>query len=600
MLDEHIGVVDCPWLGMTPKVIDSIMITTCTELDQFIPHAETRESISNNLNHSWREIKTLIMGRAIGLHRIISSSGKDIEKQWRKDFQIDINSFRKLKKDSTPQCIPSLTRAKRKFDITDATNSKILSSKRRKVSTIVQNQVDLKLCTGITCNDKYESWYINNNFSPNRIKTSIKQCQRCGRYMTSFRQSKHLLSEIAISPMHKPITNLLNFVKENQISIKHKYKNFAHLLNACLQPSTKEKLIPITTSRIQDRFKLISNIICVSILKASNNFNTVHQNLIQTSITILDRVLACKESDFTLNLEAETKIRLLINHNNIPCMGVAQRNSTATIEPQHKIVHNTDTCNSLPVTPTIPAISLAAINDDHIESPNKKLFPIRSGKKGNRIINPEVKPLGNINQENAILRTMIPSQNLPTKISKHPLISAVTFIHTQVRINSSQTGKKGINIGTAPEIKLKKKAKLRHFASNIIRPHICLSGDEMMKAVEVLRSFKVPNLYIASAEASNQIESWKLTQTWTHFAKMFGSRDLIENKLHGTYLIPLFSGATRAGHWYLCIIQKIGRRFMKGWCMDSLGKGSIGRNIIHKIEMAFAPGRAKLKWQSCQ
>ena len=263
-------------------------------------------------------------------------------------------------------------------------------------------------------------------------------------------------------------------------------------------------------------------------------------------------------------------------------------------------MQNTDTCNSIPVTSTIPAISLAANNDDRIVSSNKKLSPIRSGKKENRNINPEVKSYVDISQNNTILRTMIPPQNPPTRISKNTTISVVTSSRIQVKINSSQTGRKGINVGVVPEIKLEEKAKLRHFASNIIRPHICLSGDEMMKAVEVLRSFKVPNLYIASAEVSNQIESWKLTQTWTHFAKMFGSRDLIENKLHGTYLIPLFSGATRAGHWYLCVIQKIGRRFMKGWCMDSLGKGSIGRNIIHKIEMAFAPGRAKLKWQACQ
>jgi len=77
----------------------------------------------------------------------------------------------------------------------------------------------------------------------------------------------------------------------------------------------------------------------------------------------------------------------------------------------------------------------------------------------------------------------------------------------------------------------------------------------MMKAVEVLRSNKLPNLYIATTEASNQIDSWRLNQTWMQFAKMFRSRDLIDNKPNGTYLIPMFSGGKGMGHWFLCVVR---------------------------------------------
>ena len=122
----------------------------------------------------------------------------------------------------------------------------------------------------------------------------------------------------------------------------------------------------------------------------------------------------------------------------------------------------------------------------------------------------------------------------------------------------------------------------------------------MMKAVEVLRSYKLPNLYIATAEASNQIDSWRLNQTWTQFAKIFRSRDLIDNKPNGTYLIPMFSGGKGMGHWYLCVVQKIRQRFIKAWCIDSMGKGNIEQSIKQKIEGAFAPGRTTLQWEVCE
>jgi len=572
VLDENIGVVDCPWLGLMPTVIDNIMVSTCSNITKFVPHKETRTSLSNNLNHSWKEIKTLIMGRAIGLHRIINSSGKEMEKKWRKDFEIDLNSFKKLKRDSNPQTKLNLTRVKRKFDFINA-KSESVSKKRAKETSVSREMEDIKLCNGLTCNDKYKSWYTQNNFSQNRIKSSIKQCQRCGRYMTTLRQSKQILSDIVVSDKQVSIAELVKFAEENKSSLQYKYKKFAHLLNNCLQSTSNSNLIPITSSRIPDRFKLICNIVCISIQKASNNFTSKKQNLLQSSIYILDKTLACKESDFTLNRAAETKIRLLINTNNISCKGI-KKGPIQEPQSQENIVDSKQ-----------PHVSESSSRDSYSISST-------SSNETNLIV---VKGHArtNVQESNNF-------KNLLLKINSQPAGTIPSIPDEKLTSKQVRTKKGDIRVENVAQLCIQRRIKLNTFASNIIRPHVCLSGDEMMKAVEVLRSYKVPNVYIASAEASNQIEAWKLTQPWSTFARMFGSQDIMANKQHGTYLIPLFSGETRAGHWYLCVIRKIGRRLMKGWCMDSLGKGNTGRNIIQKIGMAFAPGRAKLKWQSCQ
>jgi len=126
-----------------------------------------------------------------------------------------------------------------------------------------------------------------------------------------------------------------------------------------------------------------------------------------------------------------------------------------------------------------------------------------------------------------------------------------------------------------------------------------MSGSIMMRAIEVLRSYKAQNIYFASAEASNQISSWKLTDGWPRFAKTFGNRILIDNKLNGIYFIPLFSGNTTEGLWSLCVIKKYSQRKISAWNIDSLGSGSVNSTTHLKIATAFAPGRAKFTWKAC-
>jgi len=73
----------------------------------------------------------------------------------------------------------------------------------------------------------------------------------------------------------------------------------------------------------------------------------------------------------------------------------------------------------------------------------------------------------------------------------------------------------------------------------------------------------------------------------------------MDNKLNGTYLIPLFSGDTGTGHWSLCVVRKLSQINVEAWSIDSLGKGNASGPLQSKIKTAFALGRAKMIWNTC-
>jgi len=545
--DDQIGVVDCPWLGLMPIQIDKIVKISCNKVDTFVTHKETASSLNANLQNSWNSIKTLIMGRAIGAHRIICSTGKRTKKEWRKKFKVDVNSIQKLKKamiktteKTSNTLVLSKAFRKRTYEICRGTALK-RERKKQKITPETTTTSHLKSCYGITCDHKCKMWYPRSNFSINQIKSTSKQCQRCSRHMTALRKSKQILNDISKKIMNVNTTKFIRFIQSSCGNMQYNYGSCINNIKENLSPSPSSSALILEANKgtkISDGLKLTCNILCISIKKATNNFPFIDTTSIHSAIHCTNKILLCKESDFTLDREAETKIKLLIpNNNDTPC------------EKQHKKMVQ----------------SLNAIT-----TPSK------------------------INQTSSSTQTFIPSQIFinedhskenPTKTTK----------------SNYKTVLPSPTVSNALEIITNKRAILKDFAAQIIRPSRYMLGIEMTKAIEALRSFVTPDLYIASAEAANQIASWRLNQNWTSFARIFSSRSLIDNKLNGTYLIPMFSGDTSSGHWFLIGVRKLGLRNMKAWCVDSLGtRGSINVNVALKIETAFAPGRAKLARQACQ
>jgi len=564
--DESLGLVDCPWLGLTPISIDKIMLNLCTNINAFIDHSRTAENLSIMLQQSWREIKNLIMGKAIGIHRVIGSTGKQFEKDWKKEFGIDINSIAKIKSEirahlSETQPPFKFSRTKRKFDSIVIHGKRNL--KKAKGNVISPDSLPMKVCTGITCSRKYKMWFPNNTFSPNMIRISTRQCQRCSRSMTAVRQCNTLFTDIAKCPSPTAVLEFFSFIRMNHSYMKNRYHLFFEKLNACLP--NESKIFLERNKRVIDRYKLISNISCITVQKSTNYFTIQDNEIPHRASKLLLNILSCKKLDFILDKEAEDKIQLLNNHN----ADICSRNLSTEFSS-----HTTQNTN---INSVITEQTTAHGGLEILEKRN--LIVSTNIRQNQNSQQPQIDKDQVITRTEAEL-TYLPPTTLPFLPSIIP-------------------GKKCKRITVKNVEKLSSKNRLEDFASRIIRPNVCLEGGNMMKAVEILRSFKTPSLFVASAESNSIISNWQLSNGWKQFARIFGSRDLLHNKVNATYLIPLFSGETSFGHWHLCIVQKLGSRDYKAWCLDSLGTGKVDEVIAQKIKNGFKPGRGRFTWISC-
>jgi len=549
ILDDQIGITDCPWLGLTPIFVDKAMLDTCYSIHHFINHKESANILINSLKHSWKEIMNLIMGKAIGLHRIIGSTGTRLEKEWRKEFDIDINSISKTKKEIKKLSSQSGTgikfrRIKRKLNISNF-NPVQNNKKQRTCEGVQQNEANTKLCSGLTCDKRNSSWYPNSQFSPNRVKCSIKHCQRCSRFMTALRKAHSILTHITKLNPEKEINALYNFFKDNTVIKGHKYNICKKIINECL-PTNLHINSSTNTRSFTDGFKLLCSIFGICIRKSTHNFSINESEFIQQAIVILDKTLTRKESDFSLDRIAEAKIKLLTAINKKGRADNSSESSDSAI-PISKLLHSES---------IIPSTSTSLI-------PSRSIIPI---------------PISNITKT---------TSNNETK----------TNVTNPSKSHASCLAQRQSRVTPLPDLQM---PKLKEFASAVLRPSRLLHGLTMMRAIEVLRSFKIPNTFFASAEASNQINAWQTHQQWKFFAKIFGNRLVVNNKLNGTYFIPIFSGVETGGHWSLCVIHKFRSRMVKGWCLDSLGSTSLEDCITKKIEYAFMPGRGSFTWVSCR
>ena len=545
IMDDQIGVTDCPWLGLTPTFVDKAMLECCFSIHQFISHKESANVLINTLKHSWKEIMNLIMGKAIGLHKIIGSTGTRLEKEWRKEFDIDINSISKLKKEikklsSAGDMDIKFRKVKRKL-IASNFNPAQRQKKQKLFEDVRKLNDNFKLCSGVTCDKRNSAWYPNSQFSTNRIKPSIKQCQRCSRFMTALRKAQSIIIHMLELNLVNNIEELYDFFKRNEVINSNKYDTCKKIINACI-PMQHHITSSTNTRTFTDGFKLLCSVFGICIRKSTHNFSINKKEFLQQALVILDTTLSRKESDFSLDRKAEAKIKLLTATNTKGSTANSSKSSdTVTLLPTSSLSKN-KTTNSPNLSKKSPSITPKSTNLA-IEKKNGKEIGIKSP-------NPKVSNLTHIR----------------TKVTPLP------NLHRPI---------------------------LQEFASAVLRPSRLLAGLTMMKAIEVLRSFNIPHTFYASAEASNQIGAWQTNQQWRFFAKIFGNRTVVENKLNGTYFIPIFSGVETGGHWSLCIIHKFRSRLVKGWCLDSLGSTNLDNYIARKIECAFMPGRGKFTWESC-
>ena len=351
--DEESGLIDTPWMGLVPTFMDLTMLNACNIGNTTYPtsNSNTKATIVQ-LTDDWETLKSLILGRATGLHRIVSTSGKAIEKCFTKSLHETLptspsspafsNASALVATSSTavassPPNVPPLlpipqnsnlhtpiTSRKRSVCDSDTGSSSSKKNKSTRVERLLissanskepilvpSTPTESKICTGITCGRGAAFWCTKCNFEQSSIKQNVKQCQRCGRYMTALRKvattMTNVLKETESSNI---ISSILQFCRENPSSLQFKYVAFMDLLDVYIPGKERAHQPRYTNKTISDRLKLICKVIHKSIIhhheKLETNNSIFSQSLqfISKALIQFNNDLECCKSANKVNQDA--------------------------------------------------------------------------------------------------------------------------------------------------------------------------------------------------------------------------------------------------------------------------------------------------------
>jgi len=119
------------------------------------------------------------------------------------------------------------------------------------------------------------------------------------------------------------------------------------------------------------------------------------------------------------------------------------------------------------------------------------------------------------------------------------------------------------------------------------------------RAIKNIRMHAPNNVFIANTGISTILQTWQPTHGWRILASHFRSIQVSNKKPHGTYIMPLFSGAVTSGHWSMTVIWKQ-KRMCKGWILDSMGKGDIHSAIAKILKKVFGKAKTRCRWQEVE
>jgi len=351
--DEEAGLIDAPWMGLVPIFMDRIMLQACNPTGSARFNDANIESITKFLIKDWEAIKSLILGRATGLHRVVSTSGKDIEKFFTKHIKdnqpaspvslgcvsasTDTSSSAPSPSDAKlspktprPCLLTPLPIRKRRSPNTAGSSSSSKKVKLSQVERILTSSNELKnansespsseetkMCTGITCGRGAAFWCTKCNFEQSSIGQSKKQCQRCGRFMTALKQATITMANINQDIKSEPvISSILQFCRDNPSSLQFKYVNFMDLLDVYIPKKERAHQPRYTNKTIPDRLKLICKVIHKGILHHHKKLDTDNSifnqsyQFISKAFTQFNNILESSKSAKTINSNAAPFLQL--------------------------------------------------------------------------------------------------------------------------------------------------------------------------------------------------------------------------------------------------------------------------------------------------
>ena len=277
--DDELGLLDAFWLGMIPSFIDKIIQHRCMGNIEVCMDDKTRLHCTTELTKIWNEIKGFILGRAIGIHRIITQISNDIELVNQKQYNVPSrHNFNKRKNknkmDGTAALVMDYSCKRGKTEKLHTTIQISGKENNKTIDTSTDTMGKVKFCQGITCGREKHIWCGGSNFSINRININSKHCERCSRFLTSLTQAATALQTV----LHRDTNGCQQdiFIETfNQYQNKRiNYTLLMQLLNQSPSFGIENKATDTNKIKVRDRQKLIIR----NILVALKNCNASHKS----------------------------------------------------------------------------------------------------------------------------------------------------------------------------------------------------------------------------------------------------------------------------------------------------------------------------------
>ena len=211
--DEDLKILDIFWLGLIPSSMENIVKAHCnqTQFLRFTPNIPASKGFSNDCLSTWREIKDLIMAKAIGLHRIVGAISKKKEKYYRKEYNLVKGTY------MDPVFREEMNRKRKAVTLYSQKTGQPKKVNSEKPSEAVEPPRKI-LCNGITCNKRNKRWCLDQKFVSNKIEPSKKHCLRCSRFSTSMKHSVEILSSIGNNKSNKNLNTLQSTITQSAIN----------------------------------------------------------------------------------------------------------------------------------------------------------------------------------------------------------------------------------------------------------------------------------------------------------------------------------------------------------------------------------------------
>jgi len=473
--DSFIGVSEAMLFGLVPRKINTVIEQTSDSLGSDPLPIAARKVLSAQVLQQWKEVQQLMIAKACGLHRLLSTVCKHREKCWKLDYKdkLELSSFQLVKKEVTENA------SAKRPNLEDHTEIK------KKRIKITKDEIR-KRCYGISCRCKV---YRKGNVKvkPNMIPQGMRQCQRCSNKQGALKAGAITLRALAKELKQEDKQQALTNIEQESLNSP----NYGSLMN------------------------LLHN---------------------RTDTTVSN------------NAKFKSKKRKISDKEKNMCKIIIEEVQNS---PQD-IGRDTDTLN------------ICANRIETTLSKNQEI--IQNDIKYERKVIKEINATGRKQKQDEVI-DLVSSQSQESKIE------AEICMENNRRETEKQKNRKTIMM-----------TKWQLF-----------SGNDLDRDIALSRSLSGRNVFVADQDAAFLIQSYKLTDDWGRFGRMFRSTVARNNRPAGLYLIPIFRGETGGGHWSTIIVWRQGRR-NRGYHIDSLGKTSVTGPIFDKVRCAFTGKRDRFSW----